>query len=63
MKCLKCGSKNIEVRVNVNLVIAPEDVFKLTKQAIRKKSTELWGVDWDKAQIICKDCFYIQVGC
>lgn len=41
MKCPKCGSKNIEVRVNVNLVIAPEDAFKSTKQAIRKKSTDV----------------------
>jgi len=48
MKCVKCGSHNVKVGVNVFMYIAPEDVHLLTKQAIHKKSTELWSASWIK---------------
>jgi len=63
MKCVKCGSKNVRVGVNVFMYIAPEDVHKLTKKALQKKSTELWSASWDKAQIVCVDCNYVHTGC
>ena len=58
MICTKCGSKNVVVGVSVFMHIDPENVYKITK-----KSTTLVAASWDKAQIVCKDCFYIHIGC
>lgn len=63
MKCTKCGSENVRVGVNVFMYIAPEDVHKLTKKALQKKTTELWAANWDKAQIVCAECNYVHIGC
>ena len=63
MTCIKCGSKNVVVGVSVFMHIDPEDVYKITKKSIQKKSTTLVAASWDKAQIVCKDCFYIHIGC
>lgn len=63
LQCSKCKSKNIRVGVNVFMYIAPEDVHRLTKKSLRKKTTELWAANWDKAQIVCGDCGYVHTGC
>ena len=63
MVCVKCKSKNVKVGVSVFMYIAPEDVCRLTKKVLRKKSTELWAASWDKAQIVCGDCGNVHIGC
>lgn len=63
MNCPKCGSKNVRIGVNVFMYIAPEDAHKITKKSLQKTSTELWSASWDKAQIVCKDCNHVHIGC
>lgn len=63
LHCLKCKSKNIKVGVNVFMYIDSEDIRRLTKKALQKKTTELWGASWDKAQVLCCDCGYVHTGC
>ena len=62
LRCPKCLSENVRVGVNVFMYIAPEDVHKLTKKALQKKTTELWAASWDKAQLVCGDCGYVHIG-
>ena len=63
MICIKCGSKNIRVGVSAFMYISPEDAHRLTKKAIQKKTTDLWSANWDTAQIVCRDCGHIHIGC
>lgn len=63
MKCVKCGSPNVRVGVNIFMYIDPEDAHKLTKRVLQKKTTELLSASWDKAQVVCKDCGYVHIGC
>lgn len=63
MICEKCKSENIRVGVSVFMYVSPEDVHRLTKKILAKKSTELWYASWDKSQVICVDCGYIHIGC
>ena len=63
MECPKCGSKNIRVGVSVFMYVSPKEAHRLTKKAIQKKTTELWGADWDKARIVCRDCLHVHMGC
>ncbi len=63
MVCAKCGSESIRVGVSVFMYISPEDAHRLTKKTLRKSTTELWSASWDKAQIVCRDCGYVHIGC
>ena len=63
VKCEKCGSSNIRVGVDVFMVIPPEYVHNLSKQAVRHKDVRLSSASWDKACIVCMDCHYVHKGC
>lgn len=55
--CERCNSYNIKAFIHVQMYIdANQDMYKLTKKAIAKKSTELWSADWGKTSFVCQDC-------
>jgi len=49
MTCTKCGSKNVVVGVSIFMYISPEDVHKLTKKSLQKKTTTMVSANWDRA--------------
>lgn len=55
-RCKGCGSSDVVADIKVYMQISIEDMYKLTKEAIRKKNTELMAVDWDSARYVCKGC-------
>lgn len=37
----------------------PFDFYRnLTKKKMQNKDFKVWGVNWDRASFICKDCGY-----
>ena len=59
MKCKKCGCEDFKVMTSM-IVSMPIDMYcNLTKQKMRKKEFEVWGVNWDRADFICKNCGHI----
>lgn len=55
--CKCCNSSNIKAFIHVQMSIdANQHMYKLTKKAIAKKSTELWSADWAKTSFVCQDC-------
>lgn len=58
MKCNKCGSEHIRALIHPIMYINAQDMYKLTKEVISKKTTELWAVDWDKTSFVCSECGY-----
>jgi len=57
-KCINCNSEKFQIKVNINIVIAPKYFQKLTKRAFQPKDVQLLCVDWDKAWVISKNCHY-----
>jgi len=58
MKCIKCGSENIKVNVEVTIQITPKFINAITKKALQSKDIQLICANWPKARAICKDCNY-----
>lgn len=58
MNCEKCGSDKLSFMAHI-IISSPIRYFnKLSKKAIASKDIKIWGVDWDKVNIICGDCGY-----
>ena len=56
MKCKHCGCDDFTVMTTM-IVSMPSDMYRhLTKQKMRKKEFEVWSVNWDLADFICKNC-------
>ena len=56
MKCKNCGCEDFTVMTSM-IVSMPFDMYhNLTKKKMRKKEFEVWGVNWDLADFICKKC-------
>ena len=56
MKCKHCGCEDFTVMTSM-IVSMPFDMYhNLTKKKMRKKEFEVWGVNWDLADFICKEC-------
>ena len=62
LRCLRCGSANVSVSVNVCLRIHPKYFFRLTKRAIATKDVELQSADWPNARMVCRDCGWFVIG-
>ncbi len=56
MKCKHCGCEDFTVMTSM-IVSMPFDMYhNLTKKKMLKKEFEVWGVNWDLADFICKEC-------
>lgn len=58
LKCPKCGGSNIRAWVGIYMYIDPDDLTKINKKTIAKKSTEIWSMVDAKPIIVCGDCCY-----
>lgn len=58
MKCKNCNSENITIMTEI-IASMPFDFYhNLTKKKMQTKDFKVWGVNWDTASFICKDCGY-----
>lgn len=56
MKCKNCGCEDFTIMTSM-IVSMPSNMYcHLTKKKMRQKDFEVWGVDWDLADFICKKC-------
>lgn len=58
MNCPKCGSANFRAWVEIGMYVDAADVNNISKDVIRKKSTELWSKNPEAESYICRDCYY-----
>lgn len=58
LKCPKCGSENLRFMVDVKMSFDIKHLFKLTKAALREKTTELQLTDWRNVDVLCFECCY-----
>lgn len=58
MKCKKCGSTKLSFMGDLTISAPIEYFHNLSKKTLRGKDVRIWGFNWEKADIICGDCFY-----
>lgn len=58
MICPKCGSTDMKAWVPVEMYVDADDYPKITKKVIAKKTTELWSVNHDRVNFVCRKCCY-----
>jgi hypothetical protein len=55
-KCPECDNDTLCFMGSL-IIKAPMQYFhNLSKTSLRKADIEVWGFNWDRAQIFCSDC-------
>ncbi len=58
MNCPICNSTNLTVMATMTVSMPVDMYCKMTKAGMRRKDFQIWGVNWDMASFICKNCGY-----
>ena len=56
MKCKNCGCEDFTIMTSMIVSMPLNMYYKLTKKKMRQKDFEVWSVNWDQADFICKKC-------
>jgi hypothetical protein len=62
LKCIKCGSENVKIMVDITISLHPKYIRRLTKKAFQSKDVRLCGANWGEATIMCADCNHCHKG-
>ena len=62
MKCFKCKESETTIMVSMTVSMPSEYAHQLTKKKMLSKDFRIWGVNWEKADILCPKCGLIHTG-
>ena len=60
MICPKCKKEELTIMADITISMPSKYYRDLTKDKLRKKEVELWGVNWADASWICPKCGLIR---
>ena len=61
MDCPKC-SKEMTMRVSIDIVLPSRYANLICKKVIRKKECSITSANWEKATATCYECMYRETG-
>lgn len=56
MRCVHCGSNNVDAFITVRMSVDADDYMHLTKQVIAKRTTTIEAIETERTNFVCRDC-------